>query len=534
MPLQQIPINDLGRIGLIRDIAPENLPPNVWSDMNNMRMSNGVAKKDFGYSPLIASLTASPYGLFHIKAGVNSFWVYAGLTEIYGILDTTETEITRASGDYTGAEADRWNSAELHQLLILNNGVDDPQLWVPSLGTKLIDLTNWPASTEAKVIRAFKNFLIALGVTKTGTVFPYMVKWSHSADPGSVPDSWDETDPAKEAGETTLAETGGILVDCLPLGETNIIYKEGSTWGMQHQGGEFVFRFFNIFEGAGLLAQDCARNFLGKHFLVTRDDIVIHNGTKGSMQSIIDGRNREWLFNNMDSDNSRMALVLEDFENSEMMLAFPSVGNDSLDLGMVWNWKDDTWMVRDLPSIRSAFAPISGLLFTGDSWNKETSLQWDSESTITWAGPTLPSALVKPAIGIPHASTPIIHKLDDGLFQKDGSNYRSFVERKGLTIVGLSRDGNIISDETLIKMTASVWPRIKAVDGTVIQVSLGVHSSPEGTVTYTGPKDFTVGTDVQLDFVVTGRYLAIKFEETLNVEWELQGYKIELTPLGQF
>ena len=52
----------------------------------------------------------------------------------------------------------------------MSNGFDDPQFWalssgVPSVSNKMADLSNWPASTECKSLRAFRSFLVALNVT---------------------------------------------------------------------------------------------------------------------------------------------------------------------------------------------------------------------------------------------------------------------------------------------------------------------------------------------------------------------------------
>ena len=47
---------------------------------------------------------------------------------------------------------------------------------------------------ESRYCSPVQNYLIALDLTKSGTRYPHMVKWSAAADPGTVPASWDETD----------------------------------------------------------------------------------------------------------------------------------------------------------------------------------------------------------------------------------------------------------------------------------------------------------------------------------------------------
>lgn len=213
-----IPINLDGQMGLIRDIPGHLLRPNTWTDAQNVRMDNRVAGAMLGHIERYATPTIAPYKVFFIPGESNLFWVLVGLTDVIVHDASSYTEITRVSGDYTGGESDRWNGGVLSGILILNNGVDDPQYWATAAaGTKLADLPNWPANTKAKVVRPFLNFLIALDVTESGTRQPYLVKWSHGADAGAVPTSWDDADASLDAGEFDLGQTKDFLVDCLPL-----------------------------------------------------------------------------------------------------------------------------------------------------------------------------------------------------------------------------------------------------------------------------------------------------------------------------
>ena len=115
--------------------------------------------------------------------------------------------------------------------------------WNGDTATNLATLTGWGATWKVVSVRPFKNFLIALGITKGASVYPHMVKWSHTAVAGTIPASWDEADPALDAGEQDIAETPDLLVDCLQLGDVNIVYKERSMYSMSHVGAPYIFRF---------------------------------------------------------------------------------------------------------------------------------------------------------------------------------------------------------------------------------------------------------------------------------------------------
>ena len=45
-----IPIDKVGEVGIVKETAPWQLPPNVWSDGNNIKTDESSIKKTPGYS----------------------------------------------------------------------------------------------------------------------------------------------------------------------------------------------------------------------------------------------------------------------------------------------------------------------------------------------------------------------------------------------------------------------------------------------------------------------------------------------------
>lgn len=77
-----------------------------------------------------------------------------------------------------------------------------------------------------------------------------------------------------------------------------------------------------------------------------------------------------------------------------------------------------------------------------------------------------------------------------------------------------------------------VWLQILGPDGSTIQISLGASETPDGAIDWEGPYDFTIGTDTFVDFLVAGKYLAIRFASTGVAAWTLQSYSIDYHALG--
>ena len=103
MPL--VPINNLGSVGIIKDIPPYGLPDNAWSNGNNVRFLNDGVKKIRGYTEVMATCPFAPHYImpFEDFSG-DYFWVAFGLTAAAVWDQTTWTDITRQrTGQLNGA-----------------------------------------------------------------------------------------------------------------------------------------------------------------------------------------------------------------------------------------------------------------------------------------------------------------------------------------------------------------------------------------------------------------------------------------------
>jgi len=198
-------VRNAGKYGVVQDLKPWELPPEAWSRGNNVRPVEGAMEKIMGVSSsgLGTPIEKPMYLLAYRNAGT-FFWIYASTGKISVTDGMTHKDITRTSGgDYSATLTTQWTGQVFGGIPILNNQSDDPQQWSGDFGTptKFEALSNWPANTKCKALRGFKQFLIAMNVSKGATDYPRMVKWSTAASANAVPSSWDETDAANDAGE---------------------------------------------------------------------------------------------------------------------------------------------------------------------------------------------------------------------------------------------------------------------------------------------------------------------------------------------
>lgn len=306
-------VEDIGAVGVITDQQSNKLPFNAWSSVKNARFENNEAKRVGGYSQLEVIDGAVIWAL-PLQYGDYAYWITCSTEKIYAWDGNTNTDITRGTGDMTGGVDDQWNGGIFAGIAVMNNGIDIPQYWAPGT-SNAADLIDWDSTWQAQVIRPYKNMLIAMDMTENGTRYPTKYRWSNIADPGSIPD-WDETDPANQAGSDVIEETQGFIVDGEALRDSFILYKEDSFFQLQFIGGEFVIANRMILKTRGLLAQRCVKEFYGKHFVVSNGDIFVHDGQNA--ESVVDGRVRRKIFDEIDSTNYKKSFVTTNWINNEL------------------------------------------------------------------------------------------------------------------------------------------------------------------------------------------------------------------------
>lgn len=522
-------INDLASIGSVRDIKAHQLPPEAFTLALNMRISDNRLESLQGWSQIFGTPGVAPHFAMSVITPGTKFWLYVSLTKAYGYDGTSHTNITRQSAgvdvDYTTNDTPNWQGTLLGGVPILNNGGDVPQYWSPvSLGQKLQNLSNWPATLRAKIIRAFGPHLIAIHVTKSGTVFPHMVKWSHPADPGSVPVSWDETDPTRDAGEKDLSDTdAGLLQEALPLGSTMFLYKDQSTWKMRYIGGQFIFDFGESawLTTSGILAPRCVCVTSDglRQVVATQDDIIWHNGN--AVESILNNKQRRRLFNEMDSVNYTRSFIFDNPTYKEIWFCYPSAGAEYPDKALIMNYSDPRrWPVTEAEGITFRYATRGAIENPSEElWDDGDDL-WDDDT-----GPW--SELLRRRVLLCGTDATKFYNLDSGP-TRDGVAFTSTLQRTALGLIGKKRDGSPIVDFQRRKMIKRIGPKL---EGPAVSIRFGVQQTVDGAIEWGAAATFDVATQKFCDPEWKSGN-AVGFELT-GTGFKLDGYTLDIVPLGK-
>jgi hypothetical protein len=500
--------------GFSPDQIAYNLPDGYFNDGRNVRFRDGTAEKTKGTAAVFGSLSATAIWAKYVTDGNNNFFAYGNEAIVYATDGATHANISSAS--YNAPLNTGYTGGAFNGFLILNDTALAPQQWTPSLLNKIQPLSNWPGSTFCKVIRPFREFLVAMRVTQSSTYNPRLMRWSDAAPFGALPGSWDYTDPTNQAGIKEFGESPDELIDCLPLRDVNVVYKQFNTWLMQYIGGPDIFAFRQLFSQSGMLTEDCAAAFGTNHLVVTDSDIIVHDGS--SAQSIGKQRTRRWLFSTLNTQRYQRMFVRASNRDKLIYICFPESGHDFPNLALVWDWANDDFFVKDLGANMAC---------------SEEGIITGSESTFAGLSGSFASQV---GIFDEPAYTPFSQRLvlfNSGSPQAlqaetgetlNGATMTAYVERAN---IGLTRDVGSI------KRVRRVFPKIVGTAGDVLKVYIGARTAIDGNVTYHGPYNFTIGTDYKIDCRVSARWVSLRFETMVTNSWRLAGFDVEFDADGQ-
>lgn len=517
---------NLGQYGVIADTKPHLIPPEAWSDANNVRFSRNGPRRTAGDAQIFGTLEGTNQEfIFNVPGLGTSYWIYTTLEKAYVYEAGIHTEITRISGDYNAAAGRNWQGTILGGIPLINNGVDVPQYW-PTLSpaAELEDITDFPANTTANVLKAFGQYLVMMDVTDNATRFSQMVWWSHKADPGTLPASWDYTDPTVDAGRTQLTDVkGGAILDALLLADELIIYKEYSIHALRIVGGNDIMLPRLLISTLGALAPKCMCSYDKgtRHFVVGADDIISHSGTR-EVQPLVDDKVRNRIFSDIDPTNYLNSYCFENPLTKECWFVYPQSGSEFPDRAAIWSYQYNHWTFRNFQAVSIDFGAVSDAP-TG-TWDSNAQM-WDS-STNPWSNQSRTVGVF-----IDRANS-VANQLDKDFAFNNDPTPRAYVERLGIAFDGKSKDGVPKASYSSQKLLTRVWPKVSGT--AILDVTVGSQEFVDGPVTWAPTQQFDSTTQKYLDWTVAGRLLAIRYESTLNEPWQLEGHDLDIERISEF
>jgi hypothetical protein len=290
---------------------------------------------------------------------------------------------------YDGITSQDWQSTFFAggYAYIINDGYHTPQYLLSDLSSgyttpNLESLPGWDwqraAGSDthigAKVVRGYRNVLIAGNLSEypitTGVPslnaskrFPGTIRVSVQAPAGEIPTTWKPGATNLFANEFELSTTSAVQ-DIVPLQGVAMIYTSDSIHSLQFdaRGNESVQ---TIIEGYGALETGCVLEFDGKHLVIGADDIYLFAGHPASIQSVCDGKVRNYFYNNLNPipANQDNIFMVRDVNLDEIHIYYPTKKsvNGECNEYLAWNYRNNTWSINECDNLVSGVsAPVRG------------------------------------------------------------------------------------------------------------------------------------------------------------------------------
>jgi hypothetical protein len=493
------------------DLPDVDLPPGAWTDSRNVKYRDGALEKCPGYSQALGNLSVTATWAMGLSDQINSFWAYGSASVMYATDGTTHTTI---NGTVTLSATDGYVGGAFNGFMVVTEGANAPYSWAPSLANDLATLTAWPAIT-CEVIRPWRDFLVALRIREGGNLNPRRMRWSDAAQKGALPGSWDYADPTNQSGIKEFGETQDALIDCAPLRDSLIVYKQNVTWVADYVGGADVLGFRQLFGQSGALTQDCIGVLPTGHVVLTNDDLILHDGN--SQQSLIDRRARRWLFNRIDTTNYKKSFVAVDPRRREVIIAFPEQGLTECSLALVWSWADNTLHPIDLGG-KIACAAAGMLPGTATTFDADAS----SFNVATDAFDTENISPFKQNVLLFDALSPKAYQVGVGE-TFNGTSMACYAERRGHALT---------EDMGAIKRLWRLWPKLIGTVGDTFDFWISVRENLLAPLAYVGPYRFTLGTDTWIDLRIDGRIVDVRVQYEGAQSFRFHGFHVDYEDSG--
>lgn len=536
MPI--LPIRNLGQIGVVSDINSYDLPPNGVSQSNNVRFDDGKIKRANVFRSVLSTTSATPVFTFTYKVagGYDKIGISDKNGKVWFYQSGVEDEVSETTWSSSNSE-EPFTYTFLQGIGYLNRSDRVPWYYGGSM-TDFAKLTNWTSTWRCKSLRAYKDYLVALNVTKDANSYPNMVKWSDIAQYGSVPSSWDETDTTVSAGENTLGELKTPIQDGASLRDVFIIYSQDQVWQMEETGDALVFRFRKLFDDDGIVNTNCVVEVDGRHFVFGTNDIYVHDGN--SKETILDGRNWHKVFDNINKSKTDKFFVQHDPNTSEVIFAYvasePNAGFTNTtycNRAASYNYKNQTWGFIDLPNVSNATIANYSTVITYSSatgqWNETGGTWYDQESlgdnVVFMTSPASSSN------GLSSSSLFGFESANSGVLPfniSTAATKQAYVERIG---IDLDDTGDELRTYKVIK---SIYPQMNLVQpGQTVDFEFSGVAYPNATVSWSSPVSFTPVTGYKVDTREGGRYLAWRMTTNDYNDFELSGFDADVVSTGR-
>lgn len=407
---------------------------------------------------------------------------------------------------------------------------------------------NWTLGWRCVEMAAVRYNLVALGMVEDSNEYYQKIRWSNSAEEGSLPLEW-VISATNDAGDDLLGETAGKIITARKTRDQLFIVKEDSVYGMSWIGGTFIFQITRLEGGSGTpLPQGCTE-MRGRLVILTAGDVLVFDGQNSD--SLVDRRVRNLLNETLSSEFWSFSQVFFHAPSSMLFIAGAQPGSIGQLTGtLLFDLNDQQWGQMQLGfghGFDEATVEVSG---GTETWDDLTTLTWDEMIEGSWDRSISQS-------GIPSMVMYEANSTDTAWWLSAFTTGSS--DSAGLARTCSTQRGGIPLGQTrkLIQVN-EVWPELEGQllrvnsDGSIytdpisgetelapLRLRVGFQDSPNGPITWAVNRegldyfDVWPGSGSSVDPRITGRLFCWEIESFGIGWWRFDGLTVDFEDGGE-
>ncbi|MDO5647377.1 hypothetical protein [Paracoccus sp. (in: a-proteobacteria)] len=532
-----IPVRELGLKGVVTDRAAPDLPLGVFAEARNVSFNGSGVSRSPVFKPPVLSVSHTAYPV--LATDDSESRSNKSVTVLYqdGAMKRIKAGAVHDVSPATKHPVVGVPIATRVGNVSYVNTQSGPPLSLAGAESRYSVIPGWQTNESTAALRHYRDFLVALNVTKTATAYPSMVKWSDAIQSGVRP-RWDTAETNSLAGETVL-NCDGQLVDGLTLGDHFIIYGTNEVWRMGYVGGSFVFTFERLFSDLPIMSQNCVAEVQHYHYVFGESDIIKTDGV--SYESVAAGRIRHRVFSRVDYNQRHLCRVFSNPSQSEVIFAYPTATDAAFDHdgrgcneAAVYNYESDTWSFIDLPNVTSGASVshpegVSDKAVTWDglaNWN-QLSQRWNFASNVA-------SSLMLTAAGDSAKTGRGVFFYDPengGAVSNDADQALIWPASCSLLMADFDELGVALHDTKLLRSLVLQIANPDALGAVGVQTT--AQALPALPAEWGPVSSFDPVATSRLNFRTNGRYVSIRFTFPEGSSCRLSGFDVDLVVLAR-
>jgi hypothetical protein len=299
------------------------------------------------------ALTNDPQGAFAAVAPDGSSELYAGdATKLY---QRSATWTDRSGATYTTPSTGYWSFTQFDEKVIASNFSDEIQVRDAGSGANFAQLS--PDAPRARCVGTINRFVIG-GDTDdivNGAV-PNRAQWCTINDATDWPTPNSITARTRQAGEQFLNVAFGAVTGISSGQFFGKLFQQRGITRATYQGGDVVFQFDEYEKNRGLWFPQSLISIGSLDYFIAADGFYVTDGQ--SVTPIGNAKVDRFFFDSVNETSRQQVTATLDFRNRCIYWCYPSIGSDTPDRLLIYNYQETRWSHAEL-SVQMLFNALS-------------------------------------------------------------------------------------------------------------------------------------------------------------------------------